>query len=321
MIPSGGGGSGSVSSISNSDGTLNLSPNPIIGTGTVSLNLGNTNTWTAPINSSYSGTASTPALNLTGALETGGTTTTNVPLFYLNGSINLPTTWSALGTYIGVNGQSGGFGNFFDFHVNGGTSVSFLNTSGTFQTIGSINTSRAGAASTAVINVTGAPFTGGTGITTFPLVYINDGVAPTTWATTGTIVGINTPSTFTGNFFDFRVNGGLSLLSGSSAGAITAAGSLTTAGSVIASVAGGGLQIKSGSNARIGTGTLSGGTLTVANTSVTANTRVFLTDTTSGALTNVGNLAVVTTAGTGFVVTSTNVLDTSTFNWMLVESN
>jgi hypothetical protein len=95
---------------------------------------------------------------------------------------------------------------------------------------------------------------------------------------------------------------------------VDANGNLTT------QAAGIGLQIKSGSNARIGTGTLSGGTLTVANTSVTANTRVFLTDTTSGALTNVGSLTVVTTAGTGFVVTSSNVLDTSTFNWLLVES-
>lgn len=40
-------GAGSVTSISNSDGTLTLSPNPIIGVGTISLNLGNANTWTA----------------------------------------------------------------------------------------------------------------------------------------------------------------------------------------------------------------------------------------------------------------------------------
>lgn len=93
-----------------------------------------------------------------------------------------------------------------------------------------------------------------------------------------------------------------------------------TTGNIIINTAGKGIQIKSGSNARIGTGTLSGGTLAVANTSVTANTRVFLTDTTSGALTNVGSLTVVTSAGVGFTVSSTNVLDTSTFNWILIES-
>jgi len=102
--------------------------------------------------------------------------------------------------------------------------------------------------------------------------------------------------------------------SGTALSAIDAGGNFSTL------TAGVGLKVKSGSNARIGTGTLSGGTLAVANTSVTANTRVFLTDTTSGTLTNVGSLTAVINAGTGFTVNSTNVLDTSTFNWLLVES-
>lgn len=93
-----------------------------------------------------------------------------------------------------------------------------------------------------------------------------------------------------------------------------------TSGNLLINTAGKGISIKSGSNARIGTGTLSGGTATISNSSVTANTRVFLQDTTSGGLTNVGVLTAVTTAGTGFVVTSTIALDTSTFNWFLVES-
>lgn len=84
--------------------------------------------------------------------------------------------------------------------------------------------------------------------------------------------------------------------------------------------AGKGLQVKAGTNARIGTGTLVGGTLTVGNTSVTASTRIFVTDTGGGVFANIGSLTAVTTAGVGFVVTSTNPLDTSNFNWMLVES-
>lgn len=95
---------------------------------------------------------------------------------------------------------------------------------------------------------------------------------------------------------------------------------LATTGNILINTAGKGLSVKSGSNARIGTGTLTAGTVTIANTSVTANTRVFLQDTTSGGLTNVGVLTAVTTAGTGFVVTSTLALDTSTFNWILMES-
>lgn len=86
-------------------------------------------------------------------------------------------------------------------------------------------------------------------------------------------------------------------------------------------IASGSIAIKGATNGRLQSGTLSGGTLTVANTSVTANTKAFITDTSAGALTNVGNLTVVCTAGTGYVVTSTNVLDTSTFNILLIESN
>lgn len=78
------------------------------------------------------------------------------------------------------------------------------------------------------------------------------------------------------------------------------------------------LNIPVGSNASAGTGTLSGGTATIATTAVTASSLIFLTDT-SSSTTNVGSLTVsAKTAGTGFVVTSTLALDTSTFNWMIV---
>lgn len=85
--------------------------------------------------------------------------------------------------------------------------------------------------------------------------------------------------------------------------------------------AGKGLQVKSGSNARVGTGTLSGGTVVVSNTSVTASTLIFLTDTGGGVLANIGSLYVsAVSAGTSFTVSSSNVLDSSNFNYMLVES-
>lgn len=67
-----------------------------------------------------------------------------------------------------------------------------------------------------------------------------------------------------------------------------------------------------------GTGTLSSGTATITNAAVTANSVIFLTDT-AATLTNVGVLSVSSkTAGTGFTVTSANVLDSSTFNYMIV---
>lgn len=67
-----------------------------------------------------------------------------------------------------------------------------------------------------------------------------------------------------------------------------------------------------------GSGTLVGGAATISNSAVSTSSIIILTDT-AGAITNVGSLTVPTkTAGTGFTVSSTNVLDTSTFNWMVV---
>lgn len=92
-------------------------------------------------------------------------------------------------------------------------------------------------------------------------------------------------------------------------------------GGLIVSVAGNSLTIKGGSNAKIGSGTLVGGTATISNTSVTTNSKIFLQDT-STSITNVGVLTVSSkTAGTGFVVTSTLALDTSTFDYWIVEAN
>lgn len=78
------------------------------------------------------------------------------------------------------------------------------------------------------------------------------------------------------------------------------------------------LNIPTGSNASAGTGTLSGGTVTISTTAVTASSLIFLTDTASS-ITNVGALTVsAKVAGTSFTVTSTLALDTSTFNWLIV---
>jgi hypothetical protein len=82
-----------------------------------------------------------------------------------------------------------------------------------------------------------------------------------------------------------------------------------------------GIHITAGSNTKTGSGTLVGGTLAVANTSITANSKVFVQDTSSGVLTNVGSLVVSSkTAGTGFTVKSTNVLDTSSFDYFIIET-
>lgn len=103
-------------------------------------------------------------------------------------------------------------------------------------------------------------------------------------------------------------------------GALTVAGDLTaTGGNVIIGTAGKGLQVKTGSNARAGTATLASGTATVANTSVTANSLIFVTDV-DATIANTGYLAVsAKVVGTSFTVTSSNATDSGTFNWLIVE--
>jgi hypothetical protein len=73
--------------------------------------------------------------------------------------------------------------------------------------------SAAGVASTPGLSITGAPYAAGSTTTNFPQLYVNAGSGPTTFSATGTEIGANSPSGFTGNFLDFHVNGGVSVAS------------------------------------------------------------------------------------------------------------
>ncbi len=80
-----------------------------------------------------------------------------------------------------------------------------------------------------------------------------------------------------------------------------------------------GFKIKEGTNAAMGLATLVGGTLVVNTTKVTANSRIFLTGQ-GGNVANLGTYNVTArTAGTSFTITSSNVLDTNTVAWQIVE--
>ena len=93
---------------------------------------------------------------------------------------------------------------------------------------------------------------------------------------------------------------------------------LTTAQTITGTKTFSKIGVTTGSNASAGTGTLASGTVTISTTAVTANSLIFLTDTASS-LTNVGTLSVsAKSAGTSFTVTSANALDTSTFNWLII---
>lgn len=92
---------------------------------------------------------------------------------------------------------------------------------------------------------------------------------------------------------------------------------IDSTGNLAIQIAGKGLQVKEGSNAKMGQAVLVAGTVTVANTSVTASSRIFLTTAISGG--TIGILSVGTiTAGTSFVINSV-ATDTSTVNWLIIE--
>jgi len=76
------------------------------------------------------------------------------------------------------------------------------------------------------------------------------------------------------------------------------------------------IKIATGSDASVGTATLSAGTVTVNTTAVTASSKIFatLTSCASCGAVYIGTI----TAGTSFVINSSNVGDASTVNWWIV---
>lgn len=88
--------------------------------------------------------------------------------------------------------------------------------------------------------------------------------------------------------------------------------------SVTFTTAGGGIKIKEGANARMGTATLTNGLVTVANTSVTANTRIFVTP--RGATFAHQLYCPDPDPGVEFYIYGNDASDsTTTVDWMLVE--
>jgi hypothetical protein len=93
-----------------------------------------------------------------------------------------------------------------------------------------------------------------------------------------------------------------------------------TEGDLVCDVAGGGVTVREGTNARSGVATLAAGTVTVATTRVTANSRIQLTAQALGTVTAPQALAVTArTAGTSFTIASASNTDTSTVAWFIVE--
>ncbi len=102
-------------------------------------------------------------------------------------------------------------------------------------------------------------------------------------------------------------------------GTLTAA-DVAASGDVKITTAGKGLYVKEGSNATMGIATLVLGTVVVATNKVTATSRIQLTAQTLGTVAVPQALAVsARTASTSFTILSSDLTDTSTVAWMIVE--
>lgn len=131
-------------------------------------------------------------------------------------------------------------------------------------------------------------------------------------ATSRTNLGLGTMSTQ--NAASVAITGGA--INGTAIGATTPAA--VTATTITVSTLGNGLLVKEGANAKQGTAVLAAGTVTVSNTNVTANSRIFLTSQIDGG--TVGFLRVSgRTAGTSFTITSSSNTDTSTVAYEIFE--
>jgi hypothetical protein len=191
-------------------------------TGTSGANvplLNGANTHSGASTFSAAGAASTPGETVSGAPYTGGTATTNFPQFYLNQGTAV-TSFSTAGEEFGINAPSGYTGNLINAFVNGSSTKFRVDYAGDVFNAGYHTTAANGTASQAAFTLSGAPYTGGTATTDYPLFYLNNGTAPTTWNTSGTLLGINGGSGFGGNMVDIHQNGGSSLFSISSGGAV-----------------------------------------------------------------------------------------------------
>jgi hypothetical protein len=91
------------------------------------------------------------------------------------------------------------------------------------------------AASTSQIYCNTQPYMAGTAVTNWPVLYLDSGsTEPSSWSTGGTILGINAPLGYAGNYIDVHISGGVSLFSVGTNGTMTINANFTAGGGVTA---------------------------------------------------------------------------------------
>lgn len=144
------------------------------------------------------------------------------------------------------------------------------------------------------------PFHGSIGTTTL---FAKLGILPS--ATTQIGLAIRNIASQSANLVEFQDSAGTAMIF------------VDQAGNMQFKVAGKGIAIREGSNARMGVATLVGGTVTVTNTVPSASSRIFLSHATTGGV--IGTLTYTISAGVSFTINSSAATDTSTVNWLIID--
>jgi hypothetical protein len=153
---------------------------------------------------------------------------------------------------------------------------------------------------------------------TYRGLYIN----PTLTAVAGSWRSIEDTSNLIGAFSHYQSGSNMlnyfngKLLLGSTTD--TGNGQIQVRGNLSLENVGNKIVIKGGTNATLGSSVLVGGTVTVLNTAVTANSKIFLTVSIPGG--TQGFLSYTISAGVSFTINSSVGLDTSTVNWFIVDT-
>lgn len=143
-------------------------------------------------------------------------------------------------------------------------------------------------------------------------------------ASANTIMSANTNGSQAFDLFRIQGTGGMSWGSGTAARDVNlyrgGVGLLQTDNTMVFNVAGNGIKIAEGSNAKMGTATANGTTaVVVSTTAVTANSRIFLTAQNPNAGTPGALYVSAISAGTSFSIKSTSGTDASTVAWLIVD--
>jgi hypothetical protein len=266
-------------------------------------------------------------LLFSGSPYSAGTQTTNTPLqlFQPTGTTAV-TTWSASGTILGFNTGSSFGGNVIDVHSGGGASVFSVSQNGIVDAFRFVASGVIGGAyyqsSVGIVTYSVTPVFGvSAGIATLTLTgnvtsstiasgvvsqqllvqITQDGTGGRTFVWPTNMVGGGTPSAAAGS------TSSQNFIYNSVSASWQAVGPMfTTTGTTI------------GANPTIlkGEATLAAGTVTVTATSVTSTSFVGVTN--IGPSATIGYLTVAITPGTGFIITSTSNLDTSSLAWVII---